>query len=129
MRDALTRVLKLVREEQAPATMALRYVKSSRATLSFTRHAPQTCVMEIDGPRSDLMLGLYEKVWRELEASGIPFTFHWGKMSDVSQNPARVRRMYGDAVDAWRAARETLLPTPDLRRVFSNAYIEGAGLG
>jgi hypothetical protein len=36
--------------------------------------------------------------------------------------------MYGDRVDRWLSARRTLLPTPELRRLFANAYTDHAGL-
>jgi hypothetical protein len=32
------------------------------------------------------------------------------------------------AVDAWRNARQTLLPTPELRRVFANPFLQQVGL-
>lgn len=128
VRKALTLVLERIRDDQVPVTVALRYVKASRATLAFTRHAPRTCVLEIDGPRSRRVLGTYQKVWRQLEEAGIDYTFHWGKMSDVDRNPERISRMYGDAADAWRRAREQLLPTAKLRHLFANNFLEGAGL-
>ena len=61
-----------------------------------------------------------------IEQAGIPFTFHWGKLHETDSD--RVRRMYGQRVDRWLAARRTLLATPELRRLFANGYTDRAGL-
>ncbi|MEM8930334.1 MAG: FAD-binding protein [Acidobacteriota bacterium] len=128
VREALGLVLAQILEEPVPVTVALRYVRASAATLAFTHHPPQTCVLEIDGPRSQRVLGTYRRVWRVLEEAGIPYTFHWGKLNDLHLNPARLRRMYGDRVDDWLTARRTLLPTTALRHAFANSFLHGAGL-
>jgi hypothetical protein len=46
---------------------------------------------------------------------------HWGKL--LGLGAAEVRRLYGEDVDRWLAARRALL-TPSLRRVFSNRFLE-----
>lgn len=128
VREAFGIVVDQVLEEPVPVTLALRYVRASQATLAFTHHAPQTCVLEIDGPRSQRVLGAYRRIWRALEDAGVPYSFHWGKLNDLHLAPERLRRMYGGRVDAWLAARRELLPTPALRRAFSNEFLRGAGL-
>lgn len=128
VREAFEIALQQVLADQVPVTMALRYVKGSDATLAFTRHSPQTCVLEIDGPRSNRVLTTYRRFWRRLEEAGIPFTFHWGKLNDLHLAPDRLRRMYGDRVDRWLEARRTLLPTTELRHLFANEFLHQAGL-
>jgi FAD/FMN-containing dehydrogenase len=112
-------------EFRVPGVFALRYVQASRATLAFTRHAPITCVLEVDGPRSKRMESFYQAAPAVLESHGIPFTFHWGKMH--SPAPQLVQQMYGPAVAVWRQQRAALLPPP-LRTVFSNEFMESCGL-
>jgi hypothetical protein len=103
---------------------AYRFVKGSKATLAFTRF-DQTCIFELDGVFSDRTYKFYNEAWKLLEAEGIPFTFHWGKVNDMDET--RVRRMYGTAVDTWINARNTLLDE-DCRKVFSNALVRQWGL-
>ncbi|MEM9592902.1 MAG: FAD-binding protein [Acidobacteriota bacterium] len=128
VREALGIVLARIVEDRVPVAVGLRYVKASRGTLAFTRHGPQTCVLEIDGPRSKGVLFSYRRIWRELEDAAIPFTFHWGKINDLHLQPSRLRRMYGPRAEAWRAARRALLPTERLRGVFANGRLRGMGL-
>ena len=107
-----------------PVLVAFRYVKGTRATLGWTRFEP-TCALELDGPLSDGTLEFFRRVWQALRERDIPHTFHWGKQLPLEH--ADVRRMYGDAVDRWVAARETLLDA-ESRRAFSNRFLEELGL-
>ncbi len=126
--DALDVLFHLHEEIEAPVLFACRYVKSTQATLGFTNHGQRTCVLEIDGPQSSKVREMYKRSWDMLRASGIPFTFHWGKQHDL--NELKLRLAYGNAaVDSWLAARRSLLRTSDLRRTFSNAMVDKAGLG
>lgn len=125
--DALDVLFDLHREIQAPVLFACRYVKSTKATLGFTCHGERTCVLEIDGPQSSKVRTMHKRSWDLLRSAGIPFTFHWGKQHDLTAN--RVRAAYGDErVDAWLAARRSLLRTASLRKTFSNDMTERAGL-
>ena len=126
VREALDIVLAAIRAKKVPVLVAARYVKASRATLAFTSHGPQTCVLEVDGPRSRGVRSTYRRIWRDLRSSGIPFTFHWGKMNDLDRDPRHIREMYGSRLDRWLTARRTLLPDPALRRVFANDFLEKA---
>ena len=76
--------------------------------------------MESPGTRA-----FYEAIWQTLETSGIPYTFHWGKINNL--DAARVRKMYGTACDQWMAARENLLPQA-MQKVFTNASLIHYGL-
>ena len=91
----------------APALISVRLVKSTGATLGFTRHQPVTAVVDLDCPQSNRQQRLFRAVWKEWETAGIPYTFHWGKLNDL--DAAKVRRMYGSGVDRWRDARKALL--------------------
>jgi FAD/FMN-containing dehydrogenase len=117
-----------------PGLFGYRYVKASQATLAFTRHAPATCVFELDGPWSDGTRKFYRRMWQAMDASGIPYTFHWGKIHGL--DAARVRQMYPDpqnparsAVDAWCEARRGLFKdSPKSDQVFANQWLRGLGM-
>ena len=92
-----------------------------------TRHRDHTCVLEFDGPLSQRTRTYLNRLWRQFDAAGIPYTFHGGKMNNL--NAQRVLDMYGAApIEAWRNARHTLLATPELRRVFTNPFLREVGL-
>ena len=105
--------------------IAFRFVKGSRALLAFTKFAPVTCTIEFPAAFSATSQSLYNRVWSLLESHGIPYTLHWGQMNNFT--PARVRAMYGSAVDRWISCREALL-TPQARAVFTNQFVRGCGL-
>ena len=102
-----------------------RFVKGNLATLGWIRW-PSTCVIELDGAYSDRSLAFFDLVRDTFVERGIPHTFHWGKMSNLS--PANVAQIYGDAVKQWQSAREQLLLDPATRKVFSNAFLADMGL-
>lgn len=125
----VTRVADLmleINETIGPFTglFSFRFVKQTKATLGFTRFE-HTCVMELDGAFSDRTYSYYTKVWEKLEDEQIPFTFHWGKVNELS--PERLSNMYGPAVDSWIAARNKLLDA-DSMRIFTNPIIQQWGL-
>ena len=126
-REAVEALFDVNEAHTAPALFALRYVKASDATLAFTRHAPHTAVLEIDGPYSRGMLAFYEAAWERVRGLGFPVTFHWGKMLPLDDTlPTQA---YGaDRVRAWTDARHTLLPTAELRKVFTNDMLHRLGL-
>jgi hypothetical protein len=115
-----------INETMGPFTglFSFRFVKQTKATLGFTRFE-HTCVMELDAAFSDKTYGYYTKVWKKLEDEQIPFTFHWGKVNELS--PERLSNMYGPAVDSWIAARNKLLDA-DSMRIFTNPIIQQWGL-
>ncbi len=111
-----------------PGGVALRYVKGTGATLGFTKFT-NSCVVEMDGLDTNRLHEFITKVWNKLEepSVNIPYTLHWGKFNYIL-NPARVRRMYGDAkVDSWLNCRRQLLGA-DARRVFTNDFMVQCGL-
>lgn len=122
----LEEIVKLNEQSAFPGIMGLRWVKKTPATLGFTRF-PITCVVELDGIESALTRQFLQRVWDRLEALGIPYTQHWGKINFNLDGP-RIRRQYGDAaVDAWLLARQQLLDAPT-RAVFTNEFMEACGL-
>ncbi len=116
-----------VHEADGPflGVVALRFVPRSRALMAFTRFE-RNCIVDLDGIHSQRTLRLFERVWEAFAAASIPFTMHWGKTNDYL-TPARVRAMYGEAVDQWIESRHTLLSEP-VRNVFTNAFLERCGL-
>jgi FAD binding domain-containing protein len=115
-----------IQRVRAPALLAIRLVKATKATLGFTHFEPATAAIDIDCPQSSRQRELLHNLWLALEQAGIPFTFHWGKLHEMDRD--RIRRMYGTRLDRWLTARRTLLPTPELRRLFANSYTDRAGL-
>jgi hypothetical protein len=104
---------------------SFRFIKKSNATLAFTRFPDFTCIFEMDGPFSATATRFFAAVWKRLEDENIPFTFHWGKVTQL--NPALLAKMYGANVGAWIAARKTLLDA-DCQKVFSNPLLKEWGL-
>ena len=104
--------------------IAFRFVRRSDALLAFTRF-PVTCTIEFPGVFSRHSERYFEQVWNSLDRAGIPYTFHWGQVNNLT--PARVRAMYGVAVDQWIASRERLRD-PRMREVFSSPFLEQCGL-
>jgi len=104
---------------------SFRFIKKSNATLAFTHFPEFTCIFEMDGAFSERAKTFYSAVWKKLEEENIPFTFHWGKVTEL--NPALLAKMYGGNVDAWIAARKSVLDADNLK-VFSNPLLKEWGL-
>lgn len=108
-----------------PGFVVLRYVWPTHSLLGFNRFAP-TCTLGMpalgDVPGTE---AFYSRVWRELARRGIAYTLHWGQLGTFDS--ASVRHMYGAQVERWKAARHQLL-SPEGRRLFSNHFLEQAGL-
>ena len=110
-----------------PLILSHRFVKGTHALLGFTRF-DTTAVMEMDAVNTAQTRAYFERVWDALDAAGVPFTLHWGKYNTFL-TPERVRNRYGDAtVDQWLASRKTLLPDPQVRRIFNNDFMSRVGL-
>jgi hypothetical protein len=127
---AVTQVVQVLMEVNEAAgpfvgLFAFRFVKSSPATLGFTRFAPVTCVMELDAILSPETQRFYDAVWDRLDQLQIPFTFHWGKMSTI--NPERLRRMYGSSLDKFLLVRSRII-APAVAGIFSNDIMKSWGI-
>jgi hypothetical protein len=119
-----------VLEEQAKlgsfllGALGVRFVPGTRALLGMNVNALNTYI-ELPSIRSDAVLNLYRALWDGLERAGITFTCHWGQQHGL--NESRLRRYFGARVDAWKAARATLLDDVG-RRVFAAAILREVGL-
>jgi hypothetical protein len=103
---------------------AYRFIKKSNALLAFT-HFDFTCILELDGAFSNTTQNFYKAVWKRLDAEGIPYTFHWGKVNEM--NFKKIKGMYGADTDKWIAARNRLLDK-DSMKVFTNPVLKKWGL-
>jgi FAD/FMN-containing dehydrogenase len=108
-----------------PCILALRFVPGTRAILGFT-HFSQTCIIDIDGPYSTRTRSYFARIWQALHDSGMSYGLHWGKVIGLSA--AELRRLYGDRVDRWRAARDQLVPELAVREAFRNSFLDELGL-
>ena len=105
---------------------AFRFVKATRATLGFTHFDPG-CVVELDGVFSDQTEIFYEAFWDALEQQQIPHSLHWGKMLRLDNQ--RIRKIYGDdKVNAWLAARNTILHDAATKKIFTNDIMREWGM-
>ena len=109
---------------EAPALIATRYVKSTRATLGFTSFDDRTAIVEIDGPDSERVRDMHRQAWNALRSNEIPHRFHWGKQHDLTADTFRIA--YGDArIKSWVASRQELLENGELRDAFLNDTVRG----
>lgn len=108
-----------------PAILALRFVKSSKALMAFTRFSDITCILEIDGVRVPVIDQFVHRIPALLDGQNIPYTFHWGK--DNPMNTAMVQRMYGADYNQWVRQRSRLL-TFEEASLFSSNYSASIGL-
>ena len=116
----------LNKETPLAGGLAFRFVKGTAATLGFTRF-PKTCVIEMDGIDANITRKFFEDTWVRLEAEGIPYTLHWGKLNFIL-NKERVIQMYGeDKVSSWIRSRHKLLTEAE-RKVFTNDFMVQCGL-
>lgn len=122
---AVEAIVELAARQRFSGLLSVRFVRGSRAPLAFTKFSPVSVTLELPGAATPETLEFYRAVWSRLDDEGIPFALHWGQCGDFGRE--RVRRMYGDAVDAWQSARRELL-SPAGRRLFSNPWLEEAGL-
>ena len=106
--------------------IALRFVKGTPATMGFTKFA-NTAVVEMDGVDASVTRSFFQTVWTQLEAAGLHYTLHWGKLNFIL-NEQRVLNMYGaDKVNSWKKCREALLDEAT-RKVFTNTFMTQCGL-
>jgi hypothetical protein len=71
-------------------------------------------------------MNFFDAIPARMEAAGIPFTQHWGKVNGYT--PARVAATFGSDFSNWVAARHVLLPDAADRALFSNSYMKARGL-
>jgi FAD/FMN-containing dehydrogenase len=124
--DALDALIALNKEiGPVPLVFGCRYQRKSPALLAINRWDP-TAVISIDGIYNPSSLKFLDAVPARMEAKGIPFAQHWGKINGYT--PARVEAAFGQDRDKWLAARHALLPDPVDRVLFENDFVRRAGL-
>lgn len=109
----------------APIVCACRYAQKSPALLGFTRFDP-TCIIDVDGVDTKATRQVMEGFRKRLDAEGIPYAQHWGKLHGLTRQ--RVRNSFGSAVDDWTRARHALLPNKAERDTFSSRLLDSIGL-
>jgi hypothetical protein len=108
-----------------PLLLGCRYVRKSQAFLAPAQF-DTTMVVSMDGIYNKQSETFFAKAAERMEAAGIPYTQHWGKVNSYTK--ARLDKAYGANVGKWLAARKQLLPDPADRAVFTNAFMEERGL-
>ncbi|PAX06534.1 FAD-binding protein [Sphingomonas lenta] len=119
-----------VRHGGGDLVFTLRFVRGGEGTLAFTRF-DHNVVIDMDGIRTEASKIAAARVFDELEASGIPFSYHWGKVGRIDAD--KIGRDYGrgaggvSPLSSWKAARAMLLD-PRLHRVFGGDALKSWGL-
>lgn len=125
-RKTLEALIQLYKEiGPVPLVLGCRYVRKSPALLAFNKY-PTTLAISIDGVDSKASRAFFAAAADRLEALGIDYTQHWGKVNAYTK--ARVLKAYGGNVAKWLKARREILPDAGDRALFDNAYIEERGL-
>lgn len=125
-RKTLEALIQLYKEiGPVPLVLGCRYVKKSPALLAFDKF-DTGLMISIDGVDSKSSRAFFSAAADRLEALGIDFTQHWGKVNGYTK--ARVLKAYGGNVAKWLKARREVLPDDKDRTLFDNAYIEERGL-
>ncbi len=109
-----------------PGFAGFRFVKSSSATIAFTRFAPITCTLELQATNNQTAQNFFDKLWEMLDKAGITYTFHWGQVNNLT--PAKTAQKYTAATLAnWKTQRAKIL-SPEMIAVFSSPYSDQCGL-
>ena len=108
-----------------PVVLGCRYVRKSPALLAFNKFDIGLAI-SIDGVDSKVTRKFFAAAPDRLEAKGIDYTQHWGKVNGYTK--ARVLKAYGPNVAKWLKARREVLPDDGDRALFDNDYIAERGL-
>ena len=123
--QAVELIREVLNNKFAPLIIALRFVKKSPGTLSFTHYDP-SCVIDIDGIDSKDARAALNRIFKKFDLAGMPYSMHWGKIHGLTKK--RVRNSYGQKVDRWLDVRDQLLPSEAEKFVFSNKLTDKIGL-
>jgi FAD/FMN-containing dehydrogenase len=127
VRDTLDAIFRVTDAHVFGAPIALRYVRSSSATLAFTCHAPTTCTLEMPGIDSATAAAGHQRIFAALDSARIPATYHWGQQGPFTAT--NLAGGYGAArIERWLTARRRFLHSAAGRRTFSNALLDACGL-
>jgi FAD binding domain len=108
-----------------PLVFGCRYVRKTPALLAFNKF-DIGLMISLDGVDSEGTRAFFAAAADRLEALGIDFTQHWGKVNAYTK--ARLVKAYGANVDKWLKARREVLPDAGDRTLFDNPYLEERGL-
>jgi len=108
-----------------PLVFGCRYVRKTPALLAFNKF-DIGLMISLDGVDSKNTRAFFAAAADRLEAKGIDYTQHWGKVNGYTK--ARLTKAYGANVDKWLKARKDVLPDAGDRILFDNAYIAERGL-
>lgn len=123
---ALQHCLEINKSCKLAGILAFRFVKGSDATLGFTKF-PKSVVMELDGVDAAINHQFYKMMLEALEAEGIKYSIHWGKINRVL-TPERLQYIYGkERLDAWKKQRSRVM-TPETQNIFNNELMQSCGL-
>ncbi len=105
--------------------IGVRFVPKTRALLGMNV-APMNCYMELGSLANPNVPLIHQACWDALDAAHIPYTCHWGQQHRL--DAGHLRAYFGDRVDRWKAARDTLLTTAVATTVFSAQTLPQVGL-
>src|SRR5262249_28586432 len=96
MKDALATVFQVLAAEVHNGhfllgCVALRFVPKTTALLGMNQF-DMNCFIELPSIRNDSVLAIYRAIWNALDATGIPFSCHWGQLNEFT--PERVQRYF-----------------------------------
>jgi len=126
VKKVIDHCLEVNKKTKLAGVMAFRFVKGTQATLGFT-HWDNSCVLELDGVDANVNHKFARRVAERLEADGIPYTLHWGKINRLL-NSQRILHMYGaENVENWKKQRSQIM-SQDVQEAFNNEFMERCGL-
>ena len=118
----------VARRQNVPCMSQVRVVHPSRGLLAFTHLPPKTAIFEYGLANNDKFAKFEKGLLDGLAAAGAQYTLHWSKNAGITA-PHALHMYGGDRIDRWRAARERVFQgDAGLKRIFSNAHLERAGL-
>jgi tmRNA-binding protein len=129
LEKAFSLILELTNDFISPTVLDLRYTAASNATLSPSKFAPISAWISFSSLDIPTSRAAYQLVFKALEErrGDITFTYHWGK--DLPLNDEWIEKSHGrQALQDWKRQRRLLLPTREMRRLFSNDYTDLLGL-
>ena len=129
--DALNVIFDVIDRDPTATPVAVRFVKSSNATLAFTKFEGVTATIEMPGPYTRFLFHetkrAYQKIFDSFESKrdSIPHSYHWGQYFPV--NDYWVKNCFGEAMKDWMDQRSALLDAAG-REMFASDLIVALGL-
>jgi hypothetical protein len=106
--------------------IGVRFVRGSDAWLA-PNNKPLNCFVELQSIFTNELGAIHAAVGQALQQAGVAYGSHWGQW--FMNTPAILERWWSPAaVAGWKAARDTLLPTPGAKTIFSSPLLSAAGL-